>query len=651
MGKGTGKGAGGQVTNEDGVVGTASPSKPDYAAFQIISPTTPWMRKWDLFMVVLLGFCAIVTPWEVAFLEPEINGLYWINRLVDIGFVADMVINFMLAYYDNEAALFIWDQDKITKHYLTGWFSIDLVSIFPFDSMGMMMNSGAVSQLKVLRVVRLLRLIKLLRIFKTSRIFGRIQNELGISFQTWALCKFMGAIIISIHWVSCFWMMGPSFIDTGDETWVTAAGMSDANHFELYIACFEFGMGVLVMGYGEIVPANPGERVIALLCMFFCGCLYAYTVGEICGLVAQGDPATTEYNQNMDMLNSYMEEIKVPQSMRIRMREFFMHCKGTFRMKYYTDILELLSPQLQGEFAAFQHGSWLNSIPFFACDDDEERGNFITRIALKLEPRSFAPNEMIFLANEESDSMYIMVRGVAALLGRVLGGGKYFGQEVILKDSCRPADCRALTFVDVYALSQEDLYEIVDCGSFPSTQKLVRMAAIRLALKNKFFAILTLFRVKRGLKKTPPEELAAWKEEMKMKKYVKQDKLTRSGIKTKTADEREAEKKARELAQQHAEEEAALAKYLGGVSEEGEDADAGNDEGSNHGVGGGQISGALQKRVVKMERSLDALTKIVREGFETMEAAQEVAYRAFYNSQKSKGSSGKQKQSLPGSIE
>merc|ERR1711871_13706 len=332
----------------------------------------------------------------------------------------------------------------------------------------------------------------------------------------------------------------------------------------------------------------------------------------------------------------------------------FMHCKSHFKMAFFTEILEKLSPQLQGEFAAFQHGTWLKTIPFFACEDEEESKNFITRIALQLEPKSFAPNEMIFLGNEDSDCMYIVVKGVAALQGRVLGTGKYCGQEVILKDSVRPADCRALTFVDVYSLSRDGLYDIVDCGSFPQTQKLVRMAAIRLALKNKFFEILTLFRMKRGLKKTPPEELAAWKEEMKMKKYVKQDKMNRSGIRVKSSEEREAEKKAREEAQQHAEEEAALAKYLGGASAaavEDEDDNAGGDEGSGGSNGSGQVNAALQKRIVKMERSLDSLTKIVREGFETMEAAQEVAYRAFYNSQKSKGSAGKNKTTLPGSTE
>ncbi len=43
------------------------------------------------------------------------------------------------------------------------------VSILPFDTLGVIFGSGAVSRLKILRIMRLLRLLKLISILKSSR--------------------------------------------------------------------------------------------------------------------------------------------------------------------------------------------------------------------------------------------------------------------------------------------------------------------------------------------------------------------------------------------------------------------------------------------------------------------------------------------------
>ena len=43
-----------------------------------------------------------MTPFEVAFLESKINFLFFLNRMVDLGFIIDMVIAFHVAYFDNK---------------------------------------------------------------------------------------------------------------------------------------------------------------------------------------------------------------------------------------------------------------------------------------------------------------------------------------------------------------------------------------------------------------------------------------------------------------------------------------------------------------------------------------------------------------------
>ena len=64
-----------------------------------LMPNSRWTRRWDLLLVLVLGFTATVTPFEVGFLPPvELNPLFYANRAVDFIFALDIILNFFTAY-------------------------------------------------------------------------------------------------------------------------------------------------------------------------------------------------------------------------------------------------------------------------------------------------------------------------------------------------------------------------------------------------------------------------------------------------------------------------------------------------------------------------------------------------------------------------
>ena len=174
----------------------------------LVDPRTLFMRRWDVLTVWLLAFTAVVTPFEVAFLTTDLQtALFWINRLVDACFVVDLIINLHLMYLDgnNEYVVNRW---RIAAHYLRRFFIIDLVSVLPFDAVGLFMGGGGgggqdVSQLKILRVVRLLRLMKLLRIVRSGRVFRRLEASLSLNYAVLQLSKFVLGTCIIAHWMAC----------------------------------------------------------------------------------------------------------------------------------------------------------------------------------------------------------------------------------------------------------------------------------------------------------------------------------------------------------------------------------------------------------------------------------------------------------------
>lgn len=86
----------------------------------LLKPDTKAMQNWDLVILACLFFTATITPYEVAFMETEINFMFFVNRFVDACFLCDMVKEFFLMYYNDDGRL-IRHRGKIAKRYLKGW--------------------------------------------------------------------------------------------------------------------------------------------------------------------------------------------------------------------------------------------------------------------------------------------------------------------------------------------------------------------------------------------------------------------------------------------------------------------------------------------------------------------------------------------------
>lgn len=67
-------------------------------SFGVVDPrNSPYLGIWDLTTALALIFTALVTPFEVAFVVGINVPLFVVNRMVDLIFAADIVLQFFLA--------------------------------------------------------------------------------------------------------------------------------------------------------------------------------------------------------------------------------------------------------------------------------------------------------------------------------------------------------------------------------------------------------------------------------------------------------------------------------------------------------------------------------------------------------------------------
>ena len=231
------------------------------------------------------------------------------------------------------------------------------------------------------------------------------------------------------------------------------------------------------------------------------------------------------------------------------------------------------------------------------------------------------------------------MRGMCAMSGRVITGGKFFGEDMIMSGR-RMADCRALTFLDVYELEKEGLDQILEEGDFPETSALIRKQVIRLAMRKKFMEILNLVKMTRGMKTVPKEVYENWKKEMASKNQVKRKVRGIDG--TEIEDDADSKDKAEEIDGEEKKEDNEAEEIAQGENEldfwlkghmTGETITKDND-GENEKFDEGAAVKNLEKRMTTLENQMSDLLTKIKDGFETMEASQEVAFRAFYNAQK-----------------
>ena len=102
----------------------------------------------------------------MAFISPEEGTFlfYW-DWVVEVMFYTDLILNFFQEFEDPDTHQGIRNMKQIALHYCYGWFSIDFVSVFPFDAL---FGSGKFT--KLFRLFRLPRLLKLLDISRFKKI-------------------------------------------------------------------------------------------------------------------------------------------------------------------------------------------------------------------------------------------------------------------------------------------------------------------------------------------------------------------------------------------------------------------------------------------------------------------------------------------------
>jgi len=508
--------------------------------------TSKHLPMWDGVTTLAIMFTAFVTPYEVSFVPSSTSasdGLFLVNRLIDLIFIFDMLLAFRLIYSTGDT--WVVDPWRIATHYLRGWFAIDIISVgvssVDVIAITSASDSGGASNLnslRILRALRAVRLIKLVRLLRASRIFKRWESRFAINYTLLEMSKCLIAMLVFSHWAACFWALQAFLLHASPlESWMgnagycaattegdqladvadTAVGCPDGMVCRadtpgcaclppgnLYAASLYWAiMTITSIGYGDIgaTPYNAAEQLACCALMLMGAGLWGYVIGTFCGTIANLGPATREFRQNMDDLNEHMTKSDVDKELRVRLREYFFRTRHLLDTSNHTRLLLMMSPKLQSEMVLDVHQKWLRSIWFLSNDAVEAQ--FLVRLTLSLSPMVLSPFELA-----PRGFLYVLCRGFVIVGGDLLIKGMTWGDDVILlplaPSLCRPLNAKSIHYSEVYIASWPVFDEAL--LDFPRSAHHIRRCALRLAMRRQ---IVRAARAARRLHKTSMMELSA----------------------------------------------------------------------------------------------------------------------------------------------
>ena len=447
-----------------------------FRRYGLFNPQSSFRISWDLTTVLLLFYILMTVPYRVAFEGIPTDFELFIEWIVDIFFITDLIVNFRTGYIDNVRGEVVMHPRRIAVNYLRTWFVIDFLSSIPVDrflpeasatSYGAADDSSFDGQnLKVLKAgkavkaFKLLRLAKLLRFLKLSTIMERVEETFSINRVGLKIFKLVSGTLILCHFNACIWYLLASFSEERD-TWLTRMDLQNDKEGSKYLISFYYIVStVMTVGYGDVTPTTDGEQLFTVYIMIVGAGFFGFILANMANLVSKLDAHAQRYHDKMDAMRSYMKNRNLPKELQQRIQRYYKHYLDQKTAFDERELLGELSTFLRQEVALCIINETIYSIPFFR----ERDPHFLAQLLTVLNPLTCGEGDFVIQKGEEGREMYIVISGLMEVLGKngeivcQLEAGGYFGEATALGISSKHfVSVRAITYCEMYSLSRRDL--------------------------------------------------------------------------------------------------------------------------------------------------------------------------------------------------
>jgi CRP-like cAMP-binding protein len=418
-----------------------------------------WKLRWDLIIMLLAIFNWFTVPLEVSF-EPRFMKTVpfsIVNYIIDIGFMADLIINFRTTFIHSKTGNEVVSTKYIAIAYLKGRFWIDFLATIPFDSVGdLFFGSG---NTELLRSISLLKLVRVLRLNKIISIL-KVANEVKLSLK---LIKLIFFLIMYLHWCACAWY----FLTELDDDWLPPLDYVYVKT-EFYEKGIDFQYSsslyhsVLILTGNDIGPRGIAQLTFCSSAVTLGAIINANIFGELAVILATMNRNAALFQVKLDTANAAMKNLSIPEKLQVQVTGFLTYSKALLESQEELEaFLQMISPSLRQKVLKHIFYDILlnNSV---LCRNDY----LIDFLIKRLNTHIFLPEFSVVTQGEHGNQMYFISKGECEVtvtdhkgmknFPPKLRSGDLFGEVALLLNCNRTATVKTEIYSLIASLKKND---------------------------------------------------------------------------------------------------------------------------------------------------------------------------------------------------
>ena len=474
---------------------------------KVLHPYQNFKISWDIIHLIMIIFWFFYLPLLISFFEANYYSMLYLKFSL-LFFCFDIMITLNSAYF--KSGVLETKRSKIIANYFKQHIIKDIIAILPLVidySVKMHLSSSLFNCIETLGdqichkgddeetldfiiTLRKLNFIKILIYIKLkdfTLIYSRILEKFLIQ-ETYqniiSLIKIAYISLLFAHIIGCLWHFVAD-IQYPDQTWLSAKGLVSSPWLEKYLySIYWSSVTIMTVGYGDIVPQNNKEVMVALITIIFgCG-VYAFNLNSIGMILQDINKENNRFKHNINIINQFMKRKNVNQDLQMRVREYLRFIwkeEKAQNLEEETHIINVLSGNLKEELLLEAYGQILRKYPVFYANFSEKA---LKKTVNFIKDYKYIPEELIYDEGAVEDpSIYFIMKGEVEIYSnktisqketaqpqsnnkeiplKRLQPGEFFGEIGFFTGNPRLASARSRDFTTLFSIKRSDFIGILN---------------------------------------------------------------------------------------------------------------------------------------------------------------------------------------------